>query len=392
MSWPLRPLGRSAATPAAPSLRSVGIEDLRRGARRRLPRFVWDYLEGAAEDGRSHENNLAAFARLRWRPRVLRDVSRRALGCTLLGQAAALPLVVGPTGLAGFCWPQGDLALARAAARAGAVFALSTVSSCSIEDVARQVEGRLWFQLYVFRERAISERLLARARDAGYEALILTCDLAVQGKRECDWRNGFRDSGQPNLAARLEALRHPRWLWNVLRRRPGFANLDGELPAGIDPKVYVPSQTDPSLDWDYFQRLRALWPRKLLLKGVLRAEDAERAVALGADAVVLSNHGGRQLDSAISALDALPEVRRALGDRAQILVDGGVRRGGDLLKARALGADAVIAGRAPLYGLASAGEPGAAAAIEVLREEADRTLALLGCASLDELDAGFVVL
>jgi len=176
----------------------------------------------------------------------------------------------------------------------------------------------------------------------------------------------------------------------VLRRRPGFASLEGELPAGVDPKVYVPRETDPALDWDYFQRLRERWPRKLILKGVLRADDAERAVALGADAVALSNHGGRQLDSAISALEALPAVRRAIGARAQIIVDGGVRRGGDLLKARALGADAVIAGRAPLYGLAAAGEAGAAAAIEVLREEADRTLGLLGCAGLEDLDSSLL--
>lgn len=363
----------------------VSIEDLRQRARRRLPRFVWEYLEGAAEDGRSFEGNLAAFAGLRWRPHVLRDVSGRDLSCSLLGRPAALPLVIGPIGLAGFCWPDGDLELARAAARAGVVFALSTVSSNSIEAVAR-VEGRRWFQLYVFRERAIADRLLARARDAGYEALILTCDLAVQGKRECDWRNGFRDSGQPSLTARLDVLRHPRWLWRVLRRRPGFANLVGELPDGVDAKVYVPSQTDPALDWDYFQRLRERWPGKLILKGVLRVDDAERAVALGADALVLSNHGGRQLDGAISGLEALPQIRRAIGNHAQILVDGGVRRGADLLKARALGADAVIAGRAPLYGLASAGYEGVTAAIELLRDEADRTLALLGCASLDDLD------
>jgi len=363
----------------------VNIEDLRRGAQRRLPRFLWDYLEGAAEDGRSYDHNRAAFANLRWRPHVLRDVSRRDLSCTLLGRPATLPLVIGPTGLAGFCWPQGDLAMARAAARAGIVFALSSASTWPMEDLAEQAGGRLWFQLYVFRDRAISERLLARARDSGYEALVLTCDLPLQGKRERDWRNGLRSSPRPSLAALLETLRHPGWLGSIARARPTFINLARELPAGVDAAAYLASQTDPSLDWDYFQRLRCLWPGKLILKGVLRADDAERAVALGADALVLSNHGGRQLDDAVSALDVLPEVRQAIGDRAEILIDGGVRRGADLLKARALGAVAVIAGRAPLYGLACAGEAGVTSAIELLRDEADRVLALLGCSRLDDL-------
>lgn len=363
----------------------VNLEDLRRQARRRLPRFLWDYLEGTAEDGRSDERNRAAFAESRWLPRVLRDVSQRDLSCTLLGRATTLPLVIGPTGLAGWCWPQGDLVMARAAARAGIVFALSSASTFPIERLPEEADGRLWFQLYVFRDRHVSERLLARARDSGYEALVLTCDLPLQGKRERDWRNGLRSSARPTLAALLETLRHPRWLFSMAQARPRFINVARELPAGADAARYVASQTDPALNWDDFQRLREQWPRKLILKGVLHPEDAERAVALGADALVLSNHGGRQLDGAVSALDVLPQVRRTIGQRAEILIDGGVRRGADILKARALGADAVIAGRAPLYGLAAAGETGVTAVIDVLRDEADRTLALLGSASLSDL-------
>lgn len=369
----------------SPARHPVNIEDLRRQARRRLPRFLWDYLEGTAEDGRSDARNRAALAELRWVPRVLNDVSRRDLSSTLLGGPVSLPLVIGPTGLAGWCWPHGDLLMARAAARAGIVFALSSASTFAIERLPEEAGGRLWFQLYVFRDRGVSERLLRRARDRGYEALVLTCDLPLQGKRERDWRNGLRSSARPSPAALLEILRHPRWLLGMARARPRFVNVARELPAGADAARYVASQTDPALNWDDFQRLREQWPRKLILKGVLHPEDAERAVALGADALVLSNHGGRQLDSVVSALDVLPQVRRAIGQRAEILIDGGVRRGADILKARALGADAVIAGRPPLYGLAAAGEAGVSAAIELLRDEADRTLALLGCASLSDL-------
>jgi len=363
----------------------VNLDDLRRQAQRRLPGFLWDYLEGAAEDGRSDARNRAVFAERHWLPRVLRDVARRDLSCTLLEQPATLPLVIGPTGLAGWCWPHGDLLMARAAAKAGIVFALSSASTFPIERLPEEAGGRLWFQLYVFRDRGVSERLLLRARDSGYEALVLTCDLPLQGKRERDWRNGLRSSARPSPAALLETLRHPRWLLGMAQARPSFVNVARELPAGTDAARYVASQTDPALNWDDFQRLRALWPRKLILKGVLHPDDAERAVALGADALVLSNHGGRQLDGAVSGLDALPAVRQAIGTRAELLIDGGVRRGGDLLKARALGADAVIAGRAPLYGLAAAGEAGVSAVIELLRDEADRSLALLGCTQLRDL-------
>ncbi|MDX2298734.1 MAG: alpha-hydroxy acid oxidase [Xanthomonadaceae bacterium] len=371
-------------------LAPVNVDDLRRQARRRLPRFLWDYLEGAAEDGRSAARNRAAFDEYRWLPRVLNDVAQRDLSTTLLGAPVSLPLVIGPTGLAGWCWPYGDLAMARAAAQAGIVFALSSASTFPIERLPDEAGGRLWFQLYVFRDRALSERLMGRARDSGYEALVLTCDLPLQGKRERDWRNGLRSSARPTLAALLEVLLHPRWLLGMAGARPRFVNVARELPADVDAAHYIAAQTDPALNWDDFQHLRERWPRKLILKGVLHPEDAERAVALGADALILSNHGGRQLDGAVSALDVLPQVRRAIGQRAEILIDGGVRRGADILKARALGADAVIAGRAPLYGLAAAGEAGVSAVIELLRDEADRTMALLGCCGVRELAAEFV--
>lgn len=368
----------------------VNLDDLRRQARRRLPRFLRDYLEGVAEDGRSAARNREAFDAIHWLPRVLNDVTQRDLSASLLGDPVALPLVLGPTGLAGWCWPHGDLCMARAAARAGIVFALSSASTYPLERLADDAGGRLWFQLYMFRDRGVSERLLTRARDSGYEALLLTCDMPLQGKREADWRHGLRSSARPKLGSLLEILRHPRWLLGMAGARPRFVNVARELPPGSDAAQFVASQTDPALRWDDFQRLRERWPRKLILKGLLHPDDAERAVALGADAVVLSNHGGRQLDGALSALEVLPQVRGAIGQRADILIDGGVRRGADLLKARALGADAVIAGRAPLYGLAAAGEAGVDAVIDLLRDEADRSLALLGACRVDELGADWL--
>lgn len=365
---------------------AINIEDLRAIARRRLPRFVFDYVDGGAEDERTLTDNRAAFARLRFRPRTLVDVSRRDLSAPLLGQPASMPAVVGPTGLNGLCWRDGDLALARAAAAAGLPFAMSTVSMSFVEDVAREAPGRHWLQAYVFSERRITEGILRRALEAGFECAILTSDFPVAGKRERDLRTGLLPAQRFTLATRIDMLVHPRWIATVATRRPRFVNVERELGPGRDVNAFVGhGMFDPSFSWDDVKRFRDTWPRKLLLKGVLRADDAERAVAAGFDGIVLSNHGGRQLDGAVTGLDALPEVARAVGARASILVDGGVRRGGDIARAVALGAEGVLLGRAPVYGLAAGGQSGVERALAILAEELDRTLALTGCTGIGAL-------
>ena len=370
---------------------AINIEDLRAIARRRLPRFVFTYVDGGAEDEVTLRGNLDAFARLRLRPRTLVDVSARDLSAQLLGRPAALPIVVGPTGLNGLSWRDGDMELARAAAAASVPFAMSTVSMSLVEDIAREAPGRLWLQAYVFSERRITEAIIHRARDAGFECVMLTSDFPVAGKRERDLRTGLLPHQKFTLATKLDMLMHPRWLATVATRRPRFVNVERELGGGLDVSSFVGhGMFDPSFCWDDIRRFRDLWPRKLLLKGVLRADDAERAVAAGIDGIVLSNHGGRQLDGAISGIEALPEVVRAVGGRVSILVDGGVRRGGDIAKAVALGAEGVILGRAPVYGLAAGGAQGVSRAIAILADELDRTLALTGCRNIAALTADLI--
>ena len=367
---------------------AINIEELRAIARRRLPRFVFDYVDGGAEDERTLRGNREAFARLRFRPHTLRDVSVRDLSASVLGQRAALPAIVGPTGLNGLSWRDGDLALARATTAAGLPFAVSTVSMSLLEDIAREAPGRLWLQAYVFRDREITARIMARAHDARYEAVIVTSDFPVAGKRERDFHSGLLPAQRLTLATTFDILRHPRWVAGIATHRPRLVNVERELPAGKAVNAFVGhGMFDPSLDWDDLARYRDLWRGKLLLKGVLRADDAERAVALGVDGVILSNHGGRQLDGAISGLEALPGIVAAIGGKASIIVDGGVTRGSDIAKAVALGAEAVILGRAPVYGLAAGGAPGVARALDILRDEYDRTLALTGCKSTAELSA-----
>ena len=370
---------------------AINIEDLRAIAKRRLPRFVFAYVDGGAEDERTLAGNREAFARLQFRPRTLIDVSKRDASARLLGAPSALPVVVGPTGLNGLSWRDGDLALARAASKAGVPFAMSTVSMSLVEEIARDAPGRHWLQAYVFAERRITEAILGRARDAGFECAILTSDFPVTGKRERDLRTGLLPAQKFTLATKLDMLAHPRWLATVATRRPRFVNIERELPPGTDVNAFVGhSMFDPSFCWDDVKRFRDLWPRKLLLKGVLRADDAERALAAGVDGLVISNHGGRQLDGAISALDVLPDIARIVGSRASLLVDGGVRRGSDIAKAVALGAEGVLLGRAPVYGLAAGGEAGVAHALAILADELDRTLALTGCAGVAGLSQDLV--
>lgn len=371
--------------------KAINVEDLRGMARTSVPRFVFDFVDGGAEDEVTLSGNRCSFEQLRFRPRTLVGVERRSVAASILGAPSALPAIAAPVGLLGLVRRHGDLELARAAAAAGIPFTLSTSSMDSMEDVARAAPGRLWFQCYVFQERAVTEELIRRAADAHFEALIITSDFPVSGKRERDIRSGLRPDARLTLGAKLDLLMHPGWLMTVAAHRPRFAIVERGLGAGRRASSFLPAKMfDPSLSWDDIRRFRDLWKGKLLLKGVLRADDAARAVECGVDGVILSNHGGRQLDSAVSGMDALPEVVREVGGRVSILVDGGVRRGGDIAKALASGAEAVLLGRALVYGLAAGGTAGATRALEILRDEFDRTLALLGCRTPADLSADLV--
>src|SRR5215469_8445550 len=336
--------------------RAFNIADLRELARRRVPGFAFEYVEGGAEDESSLRHNRAAFERLHLVPDTLVDTSRRHLRTTILGAAADAPLVVAPTGLNNMLHPDGDLGLARAAARRHIPYTLSTLSTTRLEDVAARAGGRLWMQLYVLKDRAIGRDLMQRAAAAGYEALVFTTDANVFGSREWDQRN-YRSPGRPTLRAALDVLRHPRWAYEVLLRDgiPRFRNVEAFLPPGAGSAVggstVLPGMFEANLTWDDVAWIRQFWRGKLLIKGVLNARDAERAVAVGCDGIVLTNHGGRQLDYSVSALDVLPEVVAAVHGRMALLIDGGIRRGTDIVKAVALGAQAVMLGRATLYGL-----------------------------------------
>ena len=368
---------------------AVNIEDLRRLARRRLPRAIFDFFDGGAEDEVTLRENRAAFERVRLLPRVLVNVAAVDTKVTLFGAECKLPLAIAPTGGISAGRAGAELALARAAKAFGVPFTLATPAAYTIERVAEEVGGRLWFQLYTVRQREFRERLVLRAKNSGYEALLVTVDLPMSGKRERDPRNGFRTPYNPNWRNSRDVLFKPAWLLEILRHGlPGMANFEGyrfSTPKGTDIATAVGQEMDPSFDWEEVKRLRELWPRKLLLKGVERADDAARAAEIGCDGVIVSNHGGRQLDGAAPTWEALPHVARAVGSRMTVLVDGGVRRGVDILKACALGAQGVLTGRATLYGVTAGGEPGARRALEILFAEFERSMRLCGVRSIAEI-------
>ncbi|HUQ25921.1 MAG TPA: alpha-hydroxy acid oxidase [Burkholderiales bacterium] len=368
---------------------AVNIEDLRQLAKCRLPRAIFDFFDGGAEDETTLRENRAAFERVRLLPRVLVDVSAVDLKTEVFGRTMNFPLAIAPTGGISAGRPGAELILARAAKAAGIPFTMATPSAFTIERVAQEVGGRLWFQLYAVRDLAFREKLVERAKTSGYEAVLVTVDLPVSGKRERDPRNGFHTPYKPSWRNSRDVIFKPAWLLDYLRHgRPGMANLEGyqfSTPAGTDIVTAVGREMDAGLDWDYIKRLRDLWPRRLLLKGVERPDDAERAAAIGCDGVVVSNHGGRQLDGAAATLDALPAVAAAVGTKITVLMDGGVRRGADILKARALGAQAVLTGRATLFGCMAGGEAGAHRALEILTSELERSMRLCGVRSLAEL-------
>jgi (S)-mandelate dehydrogenase len=369
------------------------IFDLRDAARRRLPRGVFEFVDRATEDHIALANNRTAFQDIKLRHRALVDVSGRSTKTVLFGKEVALPMVIAPTGAAGLCWYRGELALAKAAAAAGIPLTLSTASMTAMETIAEQAGGRLWFQLYVWKRRDLSYQIIERAKNAGYEALIVTVDSAVAPNREYNARNGFALPFNPSPRFLMDVARHPAWTVGVMGRylttigMPKHENYPAEFQgtitsgaAGRRDEMRV-----DSLNWDDVKIFREKWPGILMLKGVNRADDALKALNHGVDGLIVSNHGGRNMDSSNAPLDVLPEIADAVGNKLTVILDSGVRRGSDIVKAVALGAKAVLTGRATLYGTAVGGEAGAAKAIGIIRTEMDKTMAYTGCNRVDEI-------
>jgi L-lactate dehydrogenase (cytochrome) len=372
----------------------ASINDLREVARRKLPRVCFDWLDGGAYGEITLARNTRALERLTLLPRYLVDVSQRKLSTEVCGTALSMPIMLSPTGLNRIAHRDGEYAVARAAGNAGTVFCVSTASSASLEEIARVASGPLWFQLYLWRGRDVYEGLVRRAHDAGYEVLVVTVDVPLVSTRERDVRNGFTLPLKLSWRHRLEALRHPSWLWGYLTGPDiTFGNL---TDVGVGSNAARIAQlinnefNDPSATYDNLRRLRELWPGRLFVKGTLTAEDAERAIAEGVDGIIVSNHGGRQLDHAPATIDVLPEIVNAVGDRVDVIVDSGFRRGSDVVKALALGARAVMVGRPYLFGLAADGEAGVTTALEILRTELDVCLGLVGRPTVEALDPSVI--
>jgi L-lactate dehydrogenase (cytochrome) len=371
--------------------RAASVADLRAIAQRRLPRGVFDYIDGGAEDERTMAANMAVFAGVTFRPRVLRDVGDVDPSTTLLRRPLPLPLVLAPTGFTRIADPDGELAVARAAARAGLPYTLSTLGTRSIEEVAEASGGPKWFQVYVWRDRGLVKEMIDRAATAGYDALVLTVDTAVLGRRERDVRRGFSLPPKVGLGTLVDGAVHPGWTWRFLRSEPiRFANVRDDMGVGdgstaVTLSEYVNTQFDPSLSWRDVEWMRSVWDGPLVVKGIQTVDDARLAAEAGVEAIALSNHGGRQLDSAPATLDLVAPVADAVGDRLEVICDGGVRRGSDIVKAVALGARACMAGRAYLYGLGAAGERGVDHVLGLLDADVRRTMALIGASTVDEL-------
>lgn len=368
--------------------RAVNINDMRKLAKRRLPRVVFDFIDGGAQDEMTLEANRRELAEMRLSPRVLVDVSERSAAVELFGQTFAAPIVLSPIGLTGLATPKGELDAARAAEAAGIGYCLSTNASTSIEEIAGATGAPFWFQLYVMKDRGLTQSLIERAKAAGCSALVMTVDLAAHGLRERDARNGFSVPPKINPADALNALMHPGWLMRTLRGpRLTFGNYKTGADEGfLQLSKHIANQFDPSITWEDIAWAKQIWGGPLVIKGILRPDDARRAIDFGADGISVSNHGGRQLDGVPSAIRALPRVVDAVDGRIPVLMDGGVRRGADIIRARALGAKACLVGRAFVYALAALGPTGAAQAIEILTSELDNALALLGLTSIDDVD------
>jgi isopentenyl diphosphate isomerase/L-lactate dehydrogenase-like FMN-dependent dehydrogenase len=387
-------MNRAARRVASP--RVINIEDLRRLAHKRLPRVVYEFLDGAAEDEMTLAANRSAFDAYTFRPRHAVSMVNCDLRTTVLGSEISFPVLLAPVGCTRVMHHEGEIGSARAAGGAGTTYILPTASGHLLEDVMAAASGPLWYQLYLIGGREAAEAVLVRAENVGFSALVVTIDTPVAGMRERDFRNGMKELASRNLFAKIpflpQLLTHPAWLANFF--------LDGGAPSL--PNVIVPGRGPvPLLDvgaslarsavtWNDFGWIRQVWHGPIIVKGVLTGDDARRAVDHGAVAVVVSNHGGRQLDSVPASLDVLPEVLEAVGQQIEVLMDGGIRRGTDIVKAICLGARAVLIGRAYAYGLSAAGQAGVTRALEILRADVDRTLRLLGCTSIAELDGSYL--
>ena len=372
--------------------RCADVSDLRRLAKRRMPAGCFDYIDGAAEDELSLRDSMDAFRRWQFKPRVLRDVSQIDTSAEFLGQSLPLPLLIAPTGFDRIAHSQGELAVARAADRAGIPYSLSTMGTRSIEEVAQVCAGRKFFQVYVWKDKALLADLLVRAHAAGYEGIMITVDTTVLGRRERDVRRGFSLPPKLGHETIINGLLHPAWLKDFLSAEPiRFANVTGASVGDGDSAValaeYTAAQFDPSLSWDDIEWFRERFAGKVMIKGVMTGEDAKIAADMGLDAVICSNHGGRQLDESPAPLDCVPLVREAVGDSCAVVCDGGIRRGSDIVKALALGADAAMIGRAYFYALGAAGEAGVDWVLNFLADGVVRTLRLLGVNSISEVGA-----
>ena len=360
----------------------TNIADLRNMARKRVAKAVFDYVDRGSYDEQTLRANRADLDALHFRQRVAINVENRSTRTTMAGQDVTMPVAIAPVGLTGLNWADGEMLGARAAEKFGIPFTLSTMSICSIEDVASAVTKPFWYQLYVFRDRGFAASLIERAKAAKCSALVLTLDLQIQGQRHMDLKNGLTVPPRLTLGTVLDVMRKPGWVLNVLSgRRKSFGNLEGQIP---DAKTlttlgqWIAGQFDPTLSWKDVEWVKKLWGGKLILKGILDAEDAKIAASTGADAIIVSNHGGRQLDGTVSSISALPEVVQAVGGRTEVWFDGGILSGQDVLRALALGAQGTMIGKAFAYGLGAMGEAGVTKALEIIQKELDVTMALCG--------------
>ncbi len=376
-------------------MNAVNIDDLRKLAMRRLPRVVFEFIDGGSQDEITLRANQTDFSALRFMPRVLTDIQQRDQSVDLFGQRYASPVILAPTGLAGIVARKGELQAVRAASRASVPYCLSCMATCSIEEIAGAADASNWFQLYVLRDRGLTKAFIERARAANCSALVLTVDTKLQGPRERDIRNGFTVPPRFDLTTLADFALHWRWLLDVgLGPKVKFRNFEGTQVNADDAVTitqFIEKQWDLSVSWQDVEWFKAEWGGPVLLKGLLSPDDAAKAVEAGVDGVIVSNHGGRQLDGAISAIAALPAVTKAVAGRVPVILDGGVRRGADVIKAVALGATACMIGRPWLYGLAAGGEAGVDQALTILRHEIDIALGLLGRASVSQVNRSVLV-
>ena len=370
------------------------VFDLEALARKRLPKVIFDYVHGGSDQQLTLQRNLDDLRALALRQHDMRDMSDRNTAVTMVGDAARIPLAIGPTGLAGLTWANGEARAAQAAEAFGVPYCLSTMSICSIEDVARAVTQPFWFQLYLMKDQKVNESLIQRAHAAGCSALVLTLDLHVQGKRWADAKNGLAVPPKLTFSNTTDVLRHPRWLLGMAAsKRRTFGNLQNEVKQAKNVSAlseWIEAQFDPSFDLDTVKWVRARWDRKLILKGIMHPDDARMAVDAGADAIIVSNHGGRQLDSAPSSISVLPEIAEAVRDRIEVFFDGGIRTGSDIVKALGRGAHSCLSGRACLYGLAAEGRKGVDCALKLLEQELGDCMALTGLKDVRDVKPGVV--